>query len=206
MLRLIIFLCILQYSIGLNIRGRVLLDDDENKNVKIPIGSILTVSFQDTSIPDIPGKIIKEVQISNLTGFPINYEMEIVNSPPPMFIYSITARITNGKTLLFINNIRTNVPIKSPSPITVDISVINVNQGVPTTPSQVPFKDIQQYSWPEMLGKYGAVAVNYIKMKTGFTKVFTVLEGSLLTMDMQSDRVRVVVNENGIVTQVPYIG
>ncbi|CAF2833001.1 unnamed protein product [Rotaria sp. Silwood2] len=191
--------------VGGIIRGRVLLDGNENKTVQIPTGSILTIYFQDTSIPDMPARDIKVVQLSNLVDFPINYQMEISNDLPPIFSYSLSARITNGNTLLFITTQRTSVPIKNPSPITIDIPVTNVNQGLQNIPAPLPFKNIGQYSWPEMLGKEGTYAVKYIKEKSGLTNVFTVLENSPITTDFQPDRVRVFVNGNGIVIRIPYI-
>ncbi len=42
-------------------------------------------------------------------------------------------------------------------------------------------------------------------MKIGFKIVMTVKEGSPMTMDYRTDRVRVIVNERGIVTRVPTI-
>jgi hypothetical protein len=42
-------------------------------------------------------------------------------------------------------------------------------------------------------------------MKIGFTNVFPVKEGSMITMDYRTDRIRVFVNNKGIVTQVPSI-
>lgn len=40
----------------------------------------------------------------------------------------------------------------------------------------------------------------------GLSNVFTVLENSPMTMDYRTDRVRVIVNQAGIVTQVPRTG
>jgi hypothetical protein len=42
-------------------------------------------------------------------------------------------------------------------------------------------------------------------MKIGFTNVMMVKVGSPVTMDFRTDRVRVFVNNKGIVTQVPTI-
>ena len=40
----------------------------------------------------------------------------------------------------------------------------------------------------------------------GFTNVQTIQEGSPMTMDFRTDRVRVVVNAEGIVTVTPTVG
>jgi len=66
--------------------------------------------------------------------------------------------------------------------------------------------DLERLSWPELVGREGTYAVQYIKEKTGLTNVHTVLEGSAITMDYRTDRVRVFVNEKGIVTQIPRTG
>jgi hypothetical protein len=44
-----------------------------------------------------------------------------------------------------------------------------------------------------------------LSMKIGFKNVMTIKEGSPVTMDFRTDRVRVFVNNRGIVTQVPTI-
>lgn len=40
----------------------------------------------------------------------------------------------------------------------------------------------------------------------GFSDVVTILEGSPVTMDYRTDRVRVIVNNKGIVIQTPIVG
>ncbi|CAF0958774.1 unnamed protein product [Rotaria sordida] len=206
MLRLLIFICILQYSIGAILRGRILLDGDATKTVSIPAGSSCAVHFEDTSIPDMAAKDINATELSNLIGFPINYEMTIPNNLQPIFLYSLSVRITNGNTLLYINTVRVIVPITNGSLITVDIPVTNVQQNPQNVSKPVSSEDNGKYSWPEMLGKDGTLAVQYIKMKSNLTNVFTVPENSFITMDYRTDRVRVFVDNNNIVTKVPRVG
>ncbi|EXB55549.1 Glu S.griseus protease inhibitor [Morus notabilis] len=62
-------------------------------------------------------------------------------------------------------------------------------------------------SWPELVGMNSDVAEKKIKSENpSVTSVNIVPEGSFVTMEIRSDRARVWVNENGIVTRVPIIG
>ncbi len=46
----------------------------------------------------------------------------------------------------------------------------------------------------------------YFIIRLGFTNVFIVPEGSAITLDYRTDRVRVFVDKKGVVTQIPSIG
>jgi len=206
MFRLIIFTCFLHFSVGGIIRGRVLFDGDENKFTRVPMGSHLIVRLQDTSMADAAAIVLKQTRVSNLFAFPFNYQIEIPNNVSPATSYSLSARITKGDTLLYTNDQHIPVTIGNDSPIIIDISVIRVNQDLIDNDEQTFLNDMEQLSWPEMVGKEGTYAVEYIKEKSGLTNVFTVSENSPITMDYRTDRVRVFVNEKGIVTQVPRTG
>ncbi|AES61050.1 putative proteinase inhibitor I13, potato inhibitor I [Medicago truncatula] len=61
-------------------------------------------------------------------------------------------------------------------------------------------------SWPELVGVEGKVAEATIQRENASVKAIIVLEGSSVTDDLRFDRVRVWVDKEGIVTQVPTIG
>ncbi|KAA8527727.1 hypothetical protein F0562_035404 [Nyssa sinensis] len=61
-------------------------------------------------------------------------------------------------------------------------------------------------SWPELVGVQGETATATIERENPLVTALIVLEGSPVTPDFRCDRVRVYVNENGIVTLVPAIG
>lgn len=62
---------------------------------------------------------------------------------------------------------------------------------------------VGKQSWPELLGTYGAAAVETENKKVAAT---IVAEGSFVSGDFRCDRVRVWVNSSGIVVEVPKIG
>lgn len=61
-------------------------------------------------------------------------------------------------------------------------------------------------SWPELVGTYGEGATAIIESENNKVKATIVEEGSFVTADFRCDRVRVWVNGNGIVTEVPKVG
>jgi hypothetical protein len=61
-------------------------------------------------------------------------------------------------------------------------------------------------SWPELVGVEGKVAAATIERENPSVKAIILLKGSPATDDLRFDRVRVWVDTNGIVIQVPVIG
>ncbi|KAF8392256.1 hypothetical protein HHK36_022598 [Tetracentron sinense] len=61
-------------------------------------------------------------------------------------------------------------------------------------------------SWPELLGTQGEVAAATIERENPLVTAVIVLEGSVVTADFLCTRVRVWVDNSGIVTRVPTIG
>ncbi|CAA0827032.1 Serine protease inhibitor- potato inhibitor I-type family protein [Striga hermonthica] len=61
-------------------------------------------------------------------------------------------------------------------------------------------------SWPELLHVQGHVAAAVIARENPKVSVAIVKEGSIVTMDIRCDRVRVWVDKHGIVNSVPHIG
>ncbi|KAL6192112.1 hypothetical protein ACLB2K_038499 [Fragaria x ananassa] len=61
-------------------------------------------------------------------------------------------------------------------------------------------------SWPELVGTKGEEAAATIVKENPSVKAHTVNEGSFVTCDMRRDRVRVWIDERGIVTKAPKIG
>ncbi|KAM6565196.1 hypothetical protein CsatB_025194 [Cannabis sativa] len=60
-------------------------------------------------------------------------------------------------------------------------------------------------SWPELVGKNGEEAVKIIEEENENVKAVVILKGSIVTQDINCQRVRVWVNDYGIVTSVPNI-
>jgi hypothetical protein len=61
--------------------------------------------------------------------------------------------------------------------------------------------------WPECVGKTGEECVKLIKgFADDLSQVTIVPNGSMVTMDYRTDRVRVFVDEAGIVSQIPSRG
>lgn len=66
--------------------------------------------------------------------------------------------------------------------------------------------NVGKSSWQELVGINGEAAAQIIVKENPRVKAFTVPEGSLVTTDFRCDRVRVFINHQHIVTQVPKIG
>ena len=73
---------------------------------------------------------MKLTKVSNLFAFPFSYQIDIPTSVLSGVSYSLSARITKGDTLLYLNDQHIPVKLGADSPITVDIPVINVNPSL----------------------------------------------------------------------------
>ncbi|KAJ6736211.1 SERINE PROTEASE INHIBITOR POTATO INHIBITOR I-TYPE FAMILY PROTEIN [Salix viminalis] len=60
-------------------------------------------------------------------------------------------------------------------------------------------------SWPELVGINGEVAAKIIASENPKVRVSIVEEGMLVSMEISCDRVRVWVDKNGIVKDIPEI-
>ncbi|KAK6232663.1 Proteinase inhibitor I13 [Theobroma cacao] len=69
-----------------------------------------------------------------------------------------------------------------------------------------PFKPPGKESWPELVGEKGEVAAAKIEKENPNVKAVLLFEGDIADMRFDFGRVRVVVDADGIVTQVPRIG
>ncbi|CAN6551773.1 unnamed protein product [Malus baccata var. baccata] len=67
-------------------------------------------------------------------------------------------------------------------------------------------RTVDKLSWPDLVGTKGEEAIAAIMKENSLLKAYTVYEGSLVTCDFRSDRVRVYINEQGVVTSAPKIG
>ena len=64
----------------------------------------------------------------NLFGFPFYYQIELpIEKMEAGNSYALSARLSKGDTLLFINDQHIAVPVTSNSPLTIDIPMIDVN-------------------------------------------------------------------------------
>jgi hypothetical protein len=61
-------------------------------------------------------------------------------------------------------------------------------------------------SWPELVGKTGEEAKQVIQDQYPDFNIQIIPENSMVTMDYRTDRVRVFINANGIVTGTPQVG
>ncbi|KAJ0621117.1 putative proteinase inhibitor I13, potato inhibitor I [Helianthus annuus] len=61
-------------------------------------------------------------------------------------------------------------------------------------------------SWPELVGEKGEVAKAIIEKENPLVNAILISENSLTDLMFVSNRVRVVVNGEGLVTKIPIIG
>ncbi|GMI66468.1 hypothetical protein like AT2G38870 [Hibiscus trionum] len=61
-------------------------------------------------------------------------------------------------------------------------------------------------SWPELVGTKGESAKETIEKENSDLNVVVLQDGSATTKDLRPDRVRVFVDENGLVVRAPIIG
>ena len=105
-----------------------MLDGDANKVARVPDGSVLIIRLQDVSLLDAPAIEIARTRMSNLYAFPFGYEIQVPSEKMTSgSSYALSARLTKGETLLFINDQHIAVPTTSDSPSNIDIPVIDVN-------------------------------------------------------------------------------
>ena len=115
--------------VGNIIYGRILLDGDDAKAIRLPSGSKLVVQLEDTSVADAPATVLQRVEVNHLRSFPSEYAMQIPTGVSSMMPYSLSARITQGDTLLYISNQQTRVDLGVGRSVNTDISVVAVEQG-----------------------------------------------------------------------------
>ncbi|CAF2531536.1 unnamed protein product [Rotaria sp. Silwood2] len=180
----------------ITLRGRVIFPSGS----RMPIESdgTLTVELQDTSLADAPARVIAQG-----TGKAIRFPMAFAIKYSPKQIIPgsfcslhVTIRNKNNE-LLYINDVHIRVnPIGLDRTTFIDVPVILVKNTKPV---------VKKTQWPELVGMNGQDAVQIIKQETGFSNVVTIQEGSPVTLDYRTDRVRVFVDNKGIVKGVPNI-
>ncbi|CAF1476115.1 unnamed protein product [Adineta steineri] len=160
----------------------------------------LTVELQDIAHADAAAKVITKV-IDDIVEFPKEFTIKFLPSQitEGHRYYSLSVSIRNKKNeLLYINDVIAQViPLGTGRTKYIDVPVILIKQ---TTPS------VSKQQWPELVGEKGEDAVKIIKQETGFTNVVTVQQGSPVTMDFRTDRVRVIITDKDIVATIPTIG
>ncbi|CAF1062802.1 unnamed protein product [Adineta ricciae] len=179
------------------IRGRVLFP--ENSRVQIERGAKVTVELQDVSLLDAPAKVIAK-GTEKASRFPIAFAIKYLPSQITKgYTYSINVAIRNKQNeLLYINDVHIPIiPLGAQRTKFISVPVIRVKKNKPTA---------NKTQWPELVGQKGEHAVKVIKKETGLTNVVTILEGSPVTLDYSTSRVRVIVNNKGIVTHTPIVG
>ncbi|CAF3342104.1 unnamed protein product [Rotaria socialis] len=181
----------------LTMRGRIIFPS----GLPTPIESdgILQVELQDTSIADAPAKVIAR-GFGKAIRFPMAFAIKY--SPKQIvdgLTYSLRITIRNkNNELLYTNDAHIGVnPIGVGRTTFIDAPVVLVKKTAPVE---------RKHQWPELIGLDGDEAVRIIKKETGFTNVKTIVEGSPVTLDYRTDRVRIFVDKKGIVTSMPTIG
>ncbi|KAF9682981.1 hypothetical protein SADUNF_Sadunf05G0164600 [Salix dunnii] len=82
----------------------------------------------------------------------------------------------------------------------------NASKSILYTAPTFQLRDNGKSSWPELVGINGEVAAKIIAGENPKVRVSIVEEGMMVTMEISCDRVRVWVDENGIVKDIPEIG
>ncbi|CAF1451292.1 unnamed protein product [Adineta steineri] len=179
------------------IRGSITFPD--SPKTVIESDAKLTVELQDIAHADAAAKVITKV-VDDIAEFPKEFTIKFL----PLQIteghrYSLSVSIRNKKNeLLYINDVIAQViPLGTGRTKYIDVPVILIKK---TTPS------VSKQQWPELVGEKGEDAVKIIKQETGFTNVVTIQEGSPMTMDFRTDRVRVIITDKDIVASTPTIG
>jgi uncharacterized lipoprotein YbaY len=96
-------LIIVLFLVGETISGRVALSGDPSVNIPLPNGSNLQIQVLDVSKADAEARVMETLQIPNVASFPIAYQITYTPDASPPLFYSLSARITNGNDLLYIN-------------------------------------------------------------------------------------------------------
>ncbi|UJR08442.1 hypothetical protein I4U23_012712 [Adineta vaga] len=180
----------------ITLRGRVVFPD--GPRTPIESDGVLTVELQDTSLMDVSARVIAR-GTGKAIRFPMAFAVKYFSKEiSPGNTYSLRVTIRNKKNeLLYINDVHIAVtPIGTERTKFIDVPVILVKKSTPK---------LNRQQWPELVGKTGQEAVQTIKQETGFKNVMTINEGSVITMDFCSNRVRVFVNKKGIVSRTPTI-
>ncbi|CAF1081100.1 unnamed protein product [Rotaria sp. Silwood1] len=171
----------------------------EGSPTPIESDGTLTVELQDISLPDRPPKVVA-TGTSKVIQFPVVFGISYSsNQIVDKHTYALKANIRNENGELLYTN---EVPLRVTS-LNVDLDYrieVPVRLAEKTTP--VPEKS----EWPELVGRNGQEAIRIIKKQTGFKDVITVKEGSVMTTDYRTNRVRIFVDKRGIVTRVPTVG
>eukprot|EP00894_Picocystis_sp_ML_P001381 jgi/Pico_ML_1/51898/g362.t1 len=100
------------------------------------------------------------------------------------------------RTLLFAALVALLVSLVAGAVMPDDL--VGVREYVPDAESRGP--------WPDLVGKTSVEAKEFLEKSFPDLKVIVLNENSMMTMDYRVDRVRIMVNEEGVVTKVPHRG
>lgn len=106
-----------------------------NSCLSIPEGSVATISLLDTSRQDAPSITLASKKITNLSGFPITFEIEYDKSlvANKYGQYSIRAEIRKDNTLSFTTDTQFSFVDEKFEPLTsIDFNVISIQPSLPT--------------------------------------------------------------------------
>ena len=105
------------------VSGNVTLNGDPSLSTTLPLGSNLQIQVSDVSKADAAARVLETLQIPNVVSLPIDYEITYTPdaSPPPF--YSLSARITNGNDLIYINTEHVSTTVTESGSSVTDIPV-----------------------------------------------------------------------------------
>lgn len=109
--------------VGNVIRGRVLLDGDVHQNDPIPANSRLVIRLEQIVDEETTGALSEEIEISTLSTFPVEYQIEIPSSVSPKSSFRLSAQVKRGPIFLYVGEETVPAAMDSNHPITVDIPV-----------------------------------------------------------------------------------
>ena len=192
------------------LRGRVIFPNGPRTPVESD--GVLEVQLQDTSMADAPALIVARY-LGKAIEFPMAFALKYDQREViPGRTYSLRVSVRNkNNELLYTNDVHLGVtPVGEERTTFVDAPVILVKPSV------------SKIQWPDVIGLTGEEAVRIIKEETGmnsvedsllvstlhclgFSNVPIVAEGSPITMDYRSNRVRVFVDKDGYVSSMPSV-
>ena len=105
------------------IRGRVLLDGDVHRNDPVPANSRLLIRLEQISEEDTAGVFSKEIEISTLNTFPIEYKIEIPSNVSPTSSPRLLAQVKRGPIFLYVGEETVPAVTDSDQSMTIDIPV-----------------------------------------------------------------------------------
>ena len=117
------YLIIYVVTVGETITGNVTLNGDLTLNIALPTGSNLQIQVVETSTADAEARVLQTLQLPNVDSLPIAYQITYTPDATPKPSYSLSARITQGNDLLYINTEHVSAMVTESGSSIMDIPV-----------------------------------------------------------------------------------